>query len=475
MKPATVSNRVPPPQPCGPVPSAAQLQWHALEYYAFLHFTVNTYTDQEWGFGDEDPAIFNPTEFDARLLAGIVRDAGMRGLIVTAKHHDGFCLWPSDHTRHSVRFSPYRQGKGDIVGELAAACEALDLRFGVYLSPWDRNHPEYGREAYNQYYRAQLTELLTRYGPVFEVWFDGANGGDGYYGGAREERRIDRSSYYRWPEVQALVRQLQPDAIMFSDAGPDCRWVGNEDGHGAATNWAGLRLQGMHPGGNYGSRLTTGDADGTHWVPAEVDVSIRPGWFYHAAEDDRVKTVDHLLDIYHSSIGNGCNLLLNVPPDRRGCIHEIDADRLLAFRRERERLFRADLARAASAHTDQVRGKDPAYAAAHLVDGRADTYWATDDGTNAATVELEWPRIQTIERLRLEECIELGQRVEAFAVDAMSGGVWRRIGAGTTIGPRRILSMKTVQTDRVRLRLTASRACPVLRRLSLYGPDATPV
>ncbi len=446
-----------------------------MEYYGFLHFTVNTFTDREWGYGDEDPAVFAPHQFEALAIASLCRAAGMAGLILTAKHHDGFCLWPSRHTAHSVRSSPYRGGRGDVVGELAAACRQVGLGFGVYLSPWDRHHPEYGREAYLDYYRNQLVELSTEYGPLFEIWFDGANGGDGYYGGARTERRIDRSTYYRWPEVHQLVRRLQPDAIMFSDAGPDCRWVGNERGYGAETNWACLRLAGMYPGGDYGQRLANGDPDGTHWVPAEADVSIRPGWFYHAGEDAQVKSLAALLEIYYQSVGRGCNLLLNVPPDPRGRIHPVDAQRLLDFRRALDATFGVDLARGATVVADSVRGQarvpggDPAYAPAHLVDERADTCWATDDGVTTAEAVLSLPAARALDRVRVEEYIELGQRVEAFGVDAWVGGGWAPLAAGTTIGPRRILRTPRVRTDRIRLRITASRACPVLRRVGLFA------
>ena len=268
-----------PPAPYGPVPSARQLRWHGLEIYGFLHFTVNTFTDKEWGYGDESPAIFDPTGFDADQIAGAAEAAGLKGLILTAKHHDGFCLWPSKLTEHSVRNSPWRGGKGDVVREIADACRRHGLLFGVYLSPWDRNHPEYGRPAYLDYYRGQLRELMTAYGPLFEVWFDGANGGDGYYGGAREKRTIDRRTYYDWENTRQVVRDLQNDAVMFSDAGPDVRWVGNEKGIAGDPSWATLDRGDFAPGEADEARLNRGDRPGTHWLPAECDVSIRPGWF----------------------------------------------------------------------------------------------------------------------------------------------------------------------------------------------------
>ncbi|NUQ61983.1 MAG: alpha-L-fucosidase [Pirellulales bacterium] len=286
-----------PPSPFGPLPAERQIRWHEMEYYGFIHFTVNTFTDKEWGYGDESPKIFRPTDLDPRQWAEVAREAGMKALIITAKHHDGFCLWPSRYTDHSVKNSPWKDGQGDVLAELAAACKDNGLRMGVYLSPWDRNHAEYGTPKYIEYYRNQLRELLTNYGEICEVWFDGANGGDGFYGGARQTRRIDRLTYYDWPNTWKLVRQLQPMAVMFSDGGPDVRWVGNESGTGSATNWASLRRAEFAPGMADPKALAQGQADGTHWIPAEVDVSIRPGWFYHADQDSRVKTVDQLLEI----------------------------------------------------------------------------------------------------------------------------------------------------------------------------------
>ena len=285
------------------------------ELYGFLHFSVNTFTDREWGLGDESPTVFDPTDFDADQIVTVAKTAGMKGLILTAKHHDGFCLWPSKLTRHSVASSPWRGGQGDVVRELSDACRRHGLGFGVYLSPWDRHHAEYGRPAYLDYFRGQLRELLTGYGPLFEVWFDGANGGDGYYGGARETRRIDRRSYYDWETTWRLVRELQPGAALFSDAGPDVRWVGNEKGIAFDPAWATLNRDDFAPGEADEARLNRGDRPGTHWLPAECDVSIRPGWFYHPAEDEKVKSPDELLDLYYQSVGRGASFLLNVPPD----------------------------------------------------------------------------------------------------------------------------------------------------------------
>jgi alpha-L-fucosidase len=449
------------------------LAWHEWEYYGFLHFTVNTFTDREWGGGDESPTVFAPTDLEVSQWARIAKSVGMRGLILTAKHHDGFCLWPTEHSEHSIKSSPYQGGRGDLVGELADACRAAGLKFGVYLSPWDRNHADYGRPEYLDYYRAQLQELLTRYGTIDELWLDGANGGSGYYGGANEERRIDRASYYDWPTTHALAFRLQPRLIIFSDAGPGCRWVGNESGQGASTNWATMRLEGMYPGGSYGDRLTTGDRDGTHWVPAEVDVSIRPGWFYHQREDSQVKTLEQLLDIYYSSVGQGCNLLLNVPPDTRGRIHEIDEQRLTQLHEVLRRTFDEDLARDGQAFASNTRGADPAFGPEKIIDGDRQTYWAAADEVRKAELSVELGAQESFDRLRLQEYIALGQRVERFAVDARVDGQWQEIATGTTIGVRRILRFPRVVGDAVRLRITSSRACPTISTLEVYcAPSA---
>ena len=458
----------PPPKPHGATPSLRQLQWQELEFYGFIHFTVNTFTDKEWGYGDESPALFNPSGLDTRQWARVARDAGMRGLILTAKHHDGFCLWPSRYTEHSVKRSPWKNGQGDVVRELADACEEFGLKFGVYLSPWDRNHPDYARPEYLTYYRNQLRELLTQYGPVFEVWFDGANGGDGFYGGARERRRIDNSTYYDWPNTHALVREHQPLAVMFSDAGPDIRWVGNEQGVAFETIWMALNRHEIYPGFPDFARYAPGRPDGSDWIPPEVDVSIRPGWFYHSAEDAKVKTVEQLLAIYYASVGRSANLLLNLPPDRRGLIHEIDVERLRGLRRVLDATFKTDLALGARIRASNTRGDDPAYGASRLNDGDLGTYWASDDKVTAATLTVEFDRPTSVSHVLVREHAPLGQRVEKWNVEAEMDGVWRRVTEATTIGYRRILKFDPVTTSRLRINVEESRACPVLSTVSVY-------
>jgi len=459
------------PAPFGPVPSARQLRWHELEFYGFLHFTVNTFTDKEWGYGDESEAVFNPTDFDAEQIVRTAAEGGMKGLILTCKHHDGFCLWPSQFTEHSVKKSPWKNGQGDVVKEIADACRKHGLKFGVYLSPWDRNHKDYARPEYITYYRNQLRELLTNYGPIFEVWFDGANGGDGYYGGARENRMIDRKTYYDWPATWQLVRELQPDACIFSDGGPDVRWVGNEDGHAGVTCWASLNRADFAPGQSDMTRLNRGDRPGTDWVPAECDVSIRPGWFYHASENNKVKSPKQLLDLYYASVGRSASLLLNLPPDRRGQIPEGDAHALREFRRLLDATFACDLARDAKATASNTRGTSPRFAAGRAVDGRRDTYWATDDAVTNAELVLTFAAPLTFNVVRLREYLPLGQRVEAFALDQWQNGQWVEFAAGTSIGNCRLVRGRPITTDRVRLRVLKSPVGPAIAELGLFAEN----
>ncbi len=458
---------VEPPKPYGPVPSPRQLRWHELEVYGFLHFGPNTFTDKEWGYGDEPETIFHPTDFDADQIASVAEAAGMRGLILTAKHHDGFCLWPSAYTEHSVKNSDWLDGKGDVVKAISEACRRHGLLFGVYLSPWDRNHADYGTPAYLAYYRNQLRELLTNYGPIFEVWFDGANGGDGYYGGARTTRRIDNRTYYDWENTWKIVRELQPDACMFSDAGPDVRWVGNEAGYAGETCWATVRRGEAVPGSADRRALNEGVRDGDMWCPAEVDVSIRPGWFYHASQDNQVKSVEKLLDIYYASVGRGCNLLLNIPPDRRGRIHENDAKILKEWHAVLEATFAVDLARGATV-SGPARGGDTRFAPGNVVDGDPDTYWATDDDVHTASLVIELPKPTTFNVVRIREYLPLGQRIDAFALDRWEGDAWHEFAAATSIGARRLLRTDTITTSKIRLRITQAAACPAVSEVALF-------
>ena len=472
---ASAARKVAIPQPYGAIPSAAQLAWHGMTFTAFLHFTVNTFTDKEWGYGDEDPNIFQPAKFDADAIAGALKDAGVAGFILTCKHHDGFCLWPTKTTDHSIRNSGWRGGKGDVVGDLAAAAQRHGLRFGVYVSPWDRNSADYGTPRYIEIYRQQLTELLTSYGPIFEVWHDGANGGDGFYGGAREKRTIDKRTYYDWPKTWELVRKLQPGAVIFSDVGPDVRWVGNERGIAGDPCWATYDPVGADggpasPGDVREKESPGGHRHGSHWLPAECDVSIRPGWFWHENENRRVKTPAQLIDLYYKSAGRGANLLLNVPPNRDGLLQAEDMASLMGLRNYLRTTFATDLAAKAKTSATNVRGKAAAYGPANLVDGKPDTAWATDDEVHTAEAVLDLAHPASFHVVAVEEDIRYGQRVDSFAIDRWNAGNWEQIAAGTSIGPRRLLLLeKAVDSARLRLRVTAASASPVLRRLAVFA------
>jgi len=456
------------PKPYGPVPSPRQLRWHELEFYGFLHFTVNTFTDKEWGYGDESPSVFNPTDFDADQIVRTAKSAGMKGLILTAKHHDGFCLWPSKYTEHSVKNSSWRGGRGDVVREISNACRKHGLKFGIYLSPWDRNHKDYGKPAYLTYYRNQMRELLTNYGEVFEIFLDGANGGDGYYGGAREPRRIDRETYYDWPTTWALIRKLQPNANIFSDAGPDVRWVGNERGVAGETCWATLNRKDFAPGRADERRLNSGDRPGTDWLPAECDVSIRPGWFYHEKEDTKVRTPQNLLDLYYSSVGRGASLLLNLPIDRRGKIHEKDVGSLVGFRKLLDDTFTNDLTRGARVVVNDPTRRDRRFAPRNMLDRSRSTYWLASNGATQQEIAIDFGHATTFNVIRLREFLPLGQRVEAFALDEWRENGWRQFSSGTSIGNCRIVKSERITTTKVRLRITAAAAVPAIAEVGVF-------
>jgi alpha-L-fucosidase len=453
-----------PPQAVGPVPDENQMAWHEREQFAFIHFTTNTFTDKEWGYGDEPESVFNPTVFDVDQWAKVIKEAGLTGIVLTCKHHDGFCLWPSAYTEHSLKNSPFLDGKGDVVKAVSDACRKYGLFFGVYLSPWDRNYARYAFPEYVTYYRNQLTELLSNYGEVSEVWFDGANGGDGYYGGAREKRKID-GDYYGWPETYALVRKLAPRAVMFG--GPDVRWCGNESGYAGETNWSTYSEDAPFEG-DARKRLNTGDEDGRAWLPAEVDVSIRPGWFYHATEDDRVKTPEMLFKIYLESVGRGSSLILNLPPDRRGLLHENDVNALLGWKKLLDAAFAVNLAANAKAKADTWRGKSRQYAATNVTDGNGDTYWATDDGVTSGSIEISLGAPKKVNYILLQEYIRLGQRIKAFEVEAKHGDRWEKVAEGTTVGYKRILPLGGVEASAVRVHIRESKACPLISGIEVY-------
>lgn len=470
------------PTPCGPLPNENQIKLQDMEMYAFLHYSLNTYTDQEWGYGNEDPAIFNPTKLDARQWAKVCKDAGMKGIILTVKHHCGFCLWPSAYTEFSIKNSPWKDGKGDIVKDLSEACKEYGLRFAVYLSPWDRNHAAYGTDEYITYFRNQLRELLTNYGDIFEVWFDGANGGNGWYGGANEVRKIDRTTYYQWPDTYKMIRELQPGICIWNDGGDrgDLRWVGTEAGFIGQTNWSLLNHNGEVPF----EMLHYGLENGDSWVPGETNTSIRPGWFYHTYEDGQVKSLSKLMETYYRSVGRNSTLLLNFPIDRDGLIHPVDSARGSAFGKMITEIFADNLAAEAKVSATDVRGNSRKYSAANINDEDMETYWATDDDVKTASVEFDFPEPATFNRFVASEYIKLGQRVRKFSLEALVDGEWITLkdmlsedgsDGMTTIGRKRIICFQTITATKLRFNIDDSKACPIISNVGVYlAPEITP-
>ncbi|HVU53492.1 MAG TPA: discoidin domain-containing protein [Puia sp.] len=468
------------PKPYGVLPTKRQLQWHETEMYCIIHFGVDTYTDKEWGYGDEDPALVNPSNFDAMQIVGAARAGGFKGVVIVAKHHDGLCLWPTKTTEHNISKSPWKNGKGDIIREYQLACSKLGMRMGLYCSPWDRNNPQYGTPAYVKTYRAQLRELCTQYGPLFMSWHDGANGGDGYYGGTRETRKIDRTTYYGWDTTWAIVRQLQPMAAIFGDVGPDVRWVGNEEGHAGVTCWETYTPQapdeGRKPANGYNKywEATEGTRNGELWMPAECDVPLRPGWFYHASQDEQVKSPYQLLDLYYQSVGRGASLDMGLSPDRRGMLHEHDVASLRAFGDLLRQTFSLNLAKGAHFTASNIRGNNVGmFGPGKLVDGDRYSYWATDDAVTTPELVVDMGQAATFNVIRLRENIKLGQRIDAFVVEAYVNGGWEKIASGTSIGANRLIRLEqNVTTSKVRLRITGSAVCIALSDLGLFKEPA---
>jgi alpha-L-fucosidase len=445
------------------VPTPQQIEYQRMELIGFIHFTVNTFTDQEWGFGDESPDVFNPTEFDARQWVSVAAEAGMRELILTAKHHDGFCLWPSAHTSHSVKSSRWSGGSGDVVGEFASAAREHGVKVGFY---------EYGSPQYLDYYRNQLRELLTEYGDVTEVWIDGANGGTGYYGGANEERRIDRETYYDWEDTWGLIKSLQPGVLIFSDAGPDIRWIGNEHGYAGETNWSTINTDGIVVGAADVAYLNSGDPEGQQWVVPLCNTSIRPGWFYHADQDERVKTPQQLLEVYYLSVGRNCVLLLNIPPDKRGLFHENDVAVLREFRRILDETFAVNLAASKPVEASTHREGHAYFSPSNVVDDDLESYWAADDGVYQATLEVDLGDAVYFDRVMIQEPIRFGQRISAFALEIRANGQWATVARGTTVGYKRLLRIEGVEADRVRIIIEQANNVPALSNLGLFRASA---
>ncbi len=457
------------PSAYGPVPTARQLRWHELGQYAFVHFGVDTFTDKEWGFGDEDPKLFNPTAFDANQIAAATKAGGLNGLILVAKHHDGLCLWPTKSTSHNITATSYKDGKGDIVKEMAEACQKAGLKFGVYVSPWDRNNPEYGFPGYVAVFHQQINEVTSNYGPVFEMWFDGACGGTGYYGGKGGKRAIKYNTYYDWKGIHAIIRKNQPDCIIwcgqYDEGGRthygDCRWGGSESGNVGDPCWNALsstnRIQ-------YGTGIRNGDV----WCPAEGNTSIRPGWFYHASEDYKVKTPQRLMSVYLSSFGRGATFILNLPPDRRGIVHENDVSSLTLFGDHLRKTFENNLAQGASLTASNTRGNDTSYGPQKLLDNDLWSAWVTDDAVHTPEVVMALNGAKTFNMIRLREDIRLGQRIEGVKVDAFLDGVWKEIASAPNVGASRLCRVPTVTTTKVRVRITKSPVCPALSDIGLF-------
>ena len=427
-----------------PEPSSNQLRWQQMETNAFLHFTVNTFTDKEWGDGTESESVFNPTKFNARQWIKALKDAGFKMAILTCKHHDGFCLWPSKYTEHSVKNSPWKNGKGDVVKEVSEACREYGLKFGVYLSPWDRHEPSYGTAAYNTYYKNQLRELLTNYGEISEVWFDGAKGTNA------RDMQYDFKGYWQ------LVRELQPKAVIFSDAGPDIRWVGNESGNAGQTCWSTIDTAGMAPGKADASYLNTGDPNGKYWIPAETDVSIRPGWFYHEKENDKVKTPQQLINLYYQSVGHNSLLLLNIPPNREGLLTQNDVDNIRAFRKILKQTFAVNFASDHVSHS--------------LTDGKLNTF-VTVKENEPLVINLK--RSVQIDRAMLQENIANGQRIVSGLLEYWDGSSWKKLQEFTTVGYKRLMRFKPVATQKLRLSILKSKGNIELAEIGFYkaSPD----
>lgn len=445
-----------PPKPYGAVPSAAQLRWHEDEIISLVHFSTITYVGKEWGYGDEPASLFNPANFDARQIVKSAKDAGVKLLLIVTKHHGGFCLWPSKfNDTYTVKNSPWRDGKGDMVKELVDACRAEGLKVGMYLSPWDRNHKDYGMPEYVAYFHNQLRELLTSYGEVHEVWFDGANGGDGWYGGAKCTRRIEAEKYYQWDKIMAIVRELQPKAVCFGR--DDIRWVGNENGvAGDPTCWAT-----MNAGGS--GRLDLGVRGGAVWMPAEADFPQRNGWFWHPG--GHTSSPGSLLGRYFASAGRNAVMNVGIAPDRRGLICEDDATALKGFGDRVRAIFATNLAVGVKITASNTR---PGFPSGSLIDGNRNTYWASDDSVMTPSVTLDFGKPVTFSVISLREYIQLGHRVDDWAFDAWDDGAWKEFAAGTCIGVHRLWRGKSITTSKLRLRITKAAACPALSELGVY-------
>lgn len=445
-----------------PIPSDRQKIWQEMEYYAFIHFNMNTFTNKEWGYGDESPSTFNPTNLDTDQWAEVIKNSGMKGIIITAKHHDGFALWPSNYTSHSVKNSPWKNGEGDLIKDLEKSCRKFGLKLGIYLSPWDRNHPDYGTKKYISYFRNQLTELLTNYGEIFEVWFDGANGGSGFYGGTNEIRKVDKKTYYDWENTHKIIRELQPNAVIFSDAGPDIRWVGNEKGYANKTTWSNIYKDSVYGGMPDYYKFSSGQENGSHFIPTETDVSIRPGWYYHPEEDDKVKSLEKLIDIYFNSVGLNSSLLLNIPVDTRGLIHENDTKRLYELNNYIRNTFSNNFLMESKMYFN-----DTSHPINKLIDNKISTMCPFKTKLNNV-IEISLNENKIVDIFKISENINLGQRVKKFRLQALVDDIWVTIEEGTTIGSKRLIKFDPIEIKKLKFTIIDSKDIPMISEIGIY-------